>query len=186
VVTEGLDGSSPIVDHLTEEICQALVEAEVRRSVTAPLLSMQSYTILIGAIAMMYRPSARDFHRSRDMLVYICERHPRAIAPRAWLGKWHVMLVAQAWSSARNADSQQARSIVAQALDRELENAFALAIDGLVCAYINKDLKTAAYRHEAAIYSNPNEGLAWLFQSVLYSYHSLLLNARCARSGCRH
>jgi tetratricopeptide (TPR) repeat protein len=141
--------------------------------VTAPLPSLQSYTILIGAIALMHRLSPRDFHRARDMLVYLCERHPKSTAPRAWLGKWHVMLVAQGWSSDRNADSQQARSIVAQALDREPQNALALAIDGLICAYINRDLKIAAYRYEAAINSNPNEGLAWLFQSALHSYDSL-------------
>jgi tetratricopeptide (TPR) repeat protein len=48
----------------------------------------------------------------------------------------------------------------------------ALAIDGLVCGYINKDFKTAAIRYEAAIQANPNEGLAWLFQSALHSYDS--------------
>jgi TolB-like protein len=173
VVAEVLGGASPIVDQLTEEICRALIEAEVRRSVSAPLPSLQSYTILIGAIALMHRLSLRDFYRARDMLVYLCERHPRATAPRAWLGKWHVLLVAQGWSSDRNTDSQQARSVVAQALDREPENALALAIDGLVCGYINKDFKTAAFRYEAAINSNPNEGLAWLFQSALHSYNSL-------------
>lgn len=169
-VADVLAGASPVVDQLTREICRTLVEAEVQRAVTMPLPSLQSYTILLGAIALMHRLSLRDFHRSREMLLYLCERHPRATAPRAWLGKWHVMRVAQGWSPNRVADAQEARRVVAQALDLEPEHSLALAIDGLVCAYINKDLVTSAQRYSAAIRSNPNESLAWLFQSALHSY----------------
>jgi TolB-like protein/class 3 adenylate cyclase/tetratricopeptide (TPR) repeat protein len=171
-VADLLGGASSIVDQIVREACRALVEAEIHRSLNAPLPSLQSYTILLGAIAMMHRLSPRDFERSRDMLQYLCDRHPRATSPRAWLGKWHVMRVAQGWSHDRNADSQQARSVVAQALDLEPEHSLALAIDGLVCAYIGKDLKSAAQRYEASIRSNPSESLAWLFQSALHSYGS--------------
>ena len=104
------------------------------------------------------------------MLLYLCERHPRATSPRAWLGKWHVMRVAQGWSPNSHADAQQARGVVAQALDLEPEHSLALAIDGLVCAYLGKDLKSAAQRYEASIQANPSESLAWLFQSALHSY----------------
>ena len=171
-VSEVLGGESPIVEQLTEQVCHALVGAEVRRAVTLPLPSLQSYTILLGAIALMHRLSPRDFGRSRDMLLYLVERHPRATAPRAWLGKWHVMRVAQGWSPNPIADAHEARSVVAQALDLEPQQSLALAIDGLVCAYINKDLKTAAERYEAAVRANPSESLAWLFQSALHSYSS--------------
>ena len=56
--------------------------------------------------------------------------------------------------------------MVAQALDLEPDHSLALAIDGLVCAYINKDMKSAAQRYEASIHANPSESLAWLFQSA--------------------
>ncbi|HSI58993.1 MAG TPA: adenylate/guanylate cyclase domain-containing protein [Ideonella sp.] len=172
-VAEILCGTGWLVESMVRGIGRALVESEVHRSVTAPLPSLQSYTILLGAIAMMHRLSPRDFHRSRDMLLYLCDRHPRATGPRAWLGKWHVMRVAQGWSLDRVADAQQARSIVSQALDLEPGHSLALAIDGLVCAYINKDLATAARRYEASLAANPSESLAWLFQSALHSYDGL-------------
>lgn len=165
-----LGADNGIVGRLTREICHVLVQSEVRRAQTMPLPSLHSYTILLGAIAMMHRLSLRDFQRSQDMLVYLCERHPRATAPRAWLGKWHVMRVAQGWSPDRVVDAQQARAIVSRALDMEPDHALALAIDGLVCAYINKDLDTAGQRYTAALDANPSESLAWLFQSALHSY----------------
>lgn len=169
-VADMLGGASPLVDRLARDACAALVEAEIHRSQTTPLPSLQSYTILLGAIALMHRLSPRDFERSREMLLYLCDRHPRATSPRAWLGKWHVMRVAQGWSQDRHADAQQARQVVAQALDLEPEHSLALAIDGLVCAYISKDLNAAAQRYDASIRSNPSESLAWLFQSALHSY----------------
>ena len=171
-VGDVLAGDSPVVERLTHEICHALVGAEVHRATTQPLPSLQSYTILLGAIAMMHRLSVRDFDRSRDMLLYLIERHPRATAPRGWLGKWHVMRVAQGWSPNPLADAQEAHKVVAQALQLEPAHSLALAIDGLICAYINKDLVTAAQRYEAAVQVNPSEGLAWLFQSALHSYSS--------------
>lgn len=166
-----LTGDSPVVDQITQQLCHALVGAEVQRAATQPLPTLQSYTILLGAIAMMHRLSVRDFDRSREMLQYLIERHPRATAPRGWLGKWHVMRVAQGWSPNPLADAQEARNVVAQALQLEPDHSLALAIDGLICAYINKDLATAAERYEAAVRVNPSEGLAWLFQSALHSYH---------------
>lgn len=167
-----LAGDSPVIDVLMHEICHALVGAEVHRATTLPLPSLHSYTILLGAIAMMHRLSVRDFERSRDMLLYLIERHPRATAPRGWLGKWHVMRVAQGWSPNPLADAQEAHKVVAQALQLEPAHSLALAIDGLICAYINKDLVTAAQRYQAAVQVNPSEGLAWLFQSALHSYNS--------------
>ncbi len=169
-VTDVLGGESPMVDLLTEQVSRALVGAEVRRAVTTPLPSLQSYTILLGAIAMMHRLSLRDFDRSREMLLYLIERHPRATTPRAWLGKWHVMRVAQGWSPNPGSDAREAHLVVAQALDLEPQHSLALAIDGLICAYINKDMDTAGERYEAAVRSNPSESLAWLFQSALHSY----------------
>jgi tetratricopeptide (TPR) repeat protein len=185
-VQEVLSGASSLVDKLTREICHALVKAEVHRSVTSPMPSLQSYTLLLGAIALMHRLALHDFERSREMLLYLCDRHPAATAPRAWLGKWHVMRVAQGWSTDRLADAQQARNIVARALDRDPEHSLALAIDGLICAYISKDLATAAKRYEAALSSNPNESLAWLFQSALYSYSDQGgLSVQCAMQAQR-
>jgi len=169
-VVELLGSASPVVERIAHTACAALVDAEIRRAQTAPLPSLHSYTILLGAIALMHRLSPRDFERSREMLQYLCDRHPRATSPRAWLGKWHVMRVAQGWSHDPHSDALQARGVVAHALDLEPDHSLALAIDGLICAYINKDMKSAAQRYEASIHANPSESLAWLFQSALHSY----------------
>jgi adenylate cyclase len=167
-----LAGRGHVLESMVQAVCHALVGAEVHRACTSPLPSLESYTILLGAVALMHRLAQPDFDRARAMLAHLIERHPRATAPRAWLGKWHVMRVAQGWSPDPPADAQEARKVVGLALELDPTHALALAIDGLICAYINKDLVTAGERYDAALHSNPSEGLAWLFQSAWHSYHS--------------
>lgn len=170
LITEVLMGQSTLVGQLTEHICQAMVNGEVRRALTMPLPTLQSFTILLGAIALMYRLSLHDFERSREMLSYLVERHPRATAPRAWLGKWHILRVAQGWSDNPQADAQAAHRIVERALELDPQHGLALSIDGMICAYINKDLARAAERYDAAIHANPSESLAWVGHSGLHAY----------------
>ena len=169
-VADALFGRSAIVERMVQGVCHGLVGAEVNRALTLPLPTLASYTILLGAVSLMHMLDAREFERARGMLQYLLERHPRATAARAWLGKWHVMRVAQGWSPDPAADALQARAIVGQALDIEPTNALALAIDGLICAYISKDLATAGKRYDDALRSNASESLAWLFRSAWHSY----------------
>ncbi|MCW5632557.1 MAG: hypothetical protein KIT17_04405 [Rubrivivax sp.] len=167
-----LRGEDELVGALAEQVFQALVAGEVRRATTMPLPTLESYTILLGAVALMHRLSRADFERARDMLAYLIERHPRATGPRAWLGKWHVLRVAQGWSPDPAADASAAHGVVQRALELEPTHGLALAIDGLVCAYINKDLERAGQRYDAAIAANPSESLAWVFRSGLHTYRS--------------
>jgi adenylate cyclase len=165
-----LRGDEELVDRIVAPLCAALVSKEVHRAVTMPLPTLLSYSILLGAVALLHSLSLRDFERSRDMLTYLIERHPRLATPRAWLALWHVMKVGQGWSQQPASDAAIARSFVAAALDLEPNHSLSLAIDGLVCAYVHKDLATAGQRYEAALRINPNEGLAWLYQSAWYAY----------------
>ncbi len=163
-------GDGAIVEPVVAQICSALVGAEVRRACSRPLPTLASYTILIGAVALLHSLSVRDFGRSREMLVYLSERHPGLATPRAWLGLWHVMRVGQGWSADPATDAAMARQLIAAALDLDPSHSLSLAIDGLVAAYVHKDLETAGQRYDAALKANPNEGLAWLYRSAWHAY----------------
>jgi class 3 adenylate cyclase/TolB-like protein len=169
-VDQVVAGDTPAVDDAAAAICRALVGYEVRRARDVPLHNLQSYTVLFAAISLMHRLTRQDFQRAGEMLSYVVARHPRATAPRAWLGKWHVMRVAQGYSDNPESDARQAHAIVGEALDLDSQHSLALAVDGLIFAYISKDLVTAGQRYEAALRANPNEGLALLFQSSWHAY----------------
>lgn len=160
----------PAVGAVVAGVCSAIVSAEVRRAATCALPTLSSYTILLGAVARLHSLSLSEFDTARDMLVYLIERHSRQPTPKAWLALWHVMRVGQGWSRDPVADAAQARALVATALDSEPSHSLSLAVDGLTCAYVYKDFATAATRYEDALRANPNESLAWLFQSALHAY----------------
>ncbi|WP_161974775.1 adenylate/guanylate cyclase domain-containing protein [Piscinibacter terrae] len=165
-----IHGDDPLIERLVEGICAAIVGHQVRRAGSSALPTLSSYTILLGAVSLLHSLSLRDFERSREMLAYLIERHPRLAAPRAWLGLWHVMRVGQGWSAQPQVDADVARSFIATALDLEPTHSLSLAVDGLVCAYVHKDIATAMARYDAALQSNPNEALAWLYRSACLAY----------------
>jgi len=169
-VTSLLFGQDPGIDRLIADVCAAIVGSEIHRACTLALPTLSSYTILLGAISLLHSLSRSEFERAREMLAYVTERHPRQAAPRAWTGLWHVMRVGQGWSPDPAVDASQGRAQLAHALDIDPVHSLSLAVDGLVCAYVNKDLATAGDRYAAALHANPNESLAWLYQSAWHAY----------------
>ncbi len=158
--------TSPIIEH----VGAAIFGHELQRARTRPMPTLESYTLLFAAIALMHRLSIRDFERSREMLQHLVERHPHSPAPRIWMAKWHVMKVAQGWSAHRDEEAQLAQAWVRGGLEMQPDHSIGLAIDGLVSAYLFRDLDTAGNRYETALAANPNESLAWLFASARHAY----------------
>jgi adenylate cyclase len=165
-----LFGDQPEVDRLVQEACSTLVGIAIQRACTQPLPTLTSYTILLGAVSLLHSLSPLEFERSREMLAYLIERHPTQATPRAWLGLWHVMRVGQGWSPDKTADANQGRAHVRQALSIEPSHSLSLAVDGLICAYVQKDLVTAGERYDASLRANPSESLAWLYKSAWHAY----------------
>ncbi len=174
-----LDADELVAD-LVAAVGAAVVEHEMRRATSQPLPTLESYALLLAAITLMHRQSPQAFDRSRELLTHLVDRHPRQAAPRAWLGKWHVLRVAQGWTSDPVREASEAHAVVARALDAEPDHPLALAVDGLVCAYVQKDLATAGRRYAQALAASPNESLAWLFKSALHAYEGAGTEARQA------
>jgi adenylate cyclase len=161
---------NPIAKEAVDAVTAAIFSHEIRRSRAQPLPTLRSYSLLFGAVGLMHRLSRPDFEQSHAMLEHLVQRHPHAPEPRAWTAKWHVMNVAQGWSHQAVEQAHKGHEMVQRALDRQPDHALALAIDGLIAAFLRADLDTSEQRYEAAIASNPNEALAWLFMSALHAY----------------
>ena len=159
---------------LASQVVQGVVSAifahEVRRSRAQPMPALRSYTLLFGAVAMMHRLSRQDFSRSLALLEHLADRHRQSPEPPTWMAKWHVMNVAQGWSTEPQRDAVQAQQLTQRALDRQGDHSLALAIDGLTAAFLRQDLDASERRYAQALSANPNEALAWLFMSALHTY----------------
>lgn len=161
---------SQVSGWLASEIHNAILASEAKKSVYQPLPSLQSYTLMIGAVAMIQRQTRSEFYRGREYLEHLIGRHGRAVHPRAWLANWHILNVVQGWSSSPENDGAIAQQLLARSLDIAPDDSFALALNGLTHAYLLKDLDRAADFYDKARATNPSEPLAWLCTSTLLSY----------------
>jgi adenylate cyclase len=173
-----IDGKSDAIDRLVAKIGAAVTARELERAQIQPLPTLESYTLLMGSIALMHRLSRHDFDRARALLETLIERAPRRAIPHAWLAKWHVLRVWQGWASGARQqlpgeykqEAQVALDCTKRALDSDPSCSLALAIDGFVHTNLLKQLDVAGERYELALSVNPNDSLAYLLRGTLSAF----------------
>jgi class 3 adenylate cyclase/TolB-like protein/Tfp pilus assembly protein PilF len=163
-------GEAPLFEHLVDAVRSALVATALQRVQTQALPTLESFNLLMAAIALMHRQSPSDYERARRALELVIDRAPRQAIPRAWLAKWHVLRLMQGWTYDPAEDAQAALDATRHALDLDPECSLALAIDGLVQTHFTKRLDIARQRFEGALAANPNDSLAWLLKGMLHAF----------------
>jgi adenylate cyclase len=165
-----LRSESELADRIAQAAHFAVFEAEVEHILTQPLPTLESYSLLLGAIKLMHRSSKQEFLETRKILDELIGRHARIAAPRAWLGHWYILRVTRGWSDDRTRDAREALSATHAALDRDPSDALALATEGFVYCHLFKDLEMARKRCDEAVVANPSHALGWLFLGTVDAF----------------
>ncbi len=165
-----IEGRVDLIDRLVAEVSAGVMARELERTRSHSLQSLETCTLLIGAIALMHRLSPLDFQRARDMLQAVVQRVPRHPVPLAWLAKWHVLRVWQSWSDDPAVDTRAALDCGKRALDNDSRCSLALAIDGFAHTNLLKALDVGQQRYDLALQVNPNDSLAWLLSGTLHAF----------------
>lgn len=155
--------SSELCCTLADQAHASIMASELHSAVTQPLPTLQSYSLLLGAMNLMHRASFKEFDLARLMLERLMEMHRLHALPHAWMAKWYVLKAAQGWSVDPKREASAALESCAKALEYDNQSALALAVTGQVQGYLNKDLDTAENYYHQALACNPNESLAWLW-----------------------
>jgi len=163
-------GDDPLPSDLVTEACAAMMVRELQRSQGKAPQSLQNHTLLLSSITLMHRISPPAFQRAHEMLQVLIDRTPRLASPYAWLAKWHVLRVTQAWSPDAQADGRAALDNTRRALDRDATSSLAMTIEGQVNTYILKRLDVAEQRYAQALQANPNDSLAWLLKGTMHAF----------------
>lgn len=159
-----------LISQLVAAISSSVMSEELQRAHSQALPTLEGYTLLLGAVGLMHRTSFVEFERARQMLEHLIERSQRHPLPRAYLAQWWVLRTSQGWSTDPTADARAALDCTRRALDCDPTHSLALTIDGLVHTNLLQDPEEGYSRYEAAIMSNPNESLAWLFKGILHAF----------------
>jgi adenylate cyclase len=165
-----MSGRDGVVGDIVAGVSSAVMSRELHRAQSQPLPTLESYTLLMGAIALMHRLSVRDFDRSREMLQALTERVPRQAIPWAWMTKWHVLRVQQGWSEDPDMDAQLALDCARRALEADPHCTLALVNSGFVHTNLLKRLDVAEEQYALALRINPNDAMAWLLKGTLHAF----------------
>jgi adenylate cyclase len=159
-----------MLSRIVSAVSSAVMRHELQRAQNHALPTLEGYTLLLGAVAMMHHNSPTDFDKARQMLEHLIARSNRHPVPHAWLAKWHVIKVQQGWFEDMQTEAKLALDCTKRALDCEPNNSLALTIDGFVHTNLLKNLEVASSRYDAALNVNPNESLAWLLKGTLNAF----------------
>jgi TolB-like protein len=165
-----VSGEQHLVNQAIVEISGAVTSRELQRARSQPLPTLENYTLLMGAIALMHRLSARDFNEAREMLETIVSRATHQPIAQAWLARWHVLRVQQGWSTDVMEDAHRALELTKRALDSDPESSLALAMDGFVNTNLLKRFDVARERYDLAISTHPNDSLALLLRGTMHAF----------------
>ena len=159
-----------MLSRIVAAVSSAVMKHELGRAQNHALPTLEGYTLLLGAIAMMHRTDYHDFDKARLMLEHLISRSQRHPVPHAWLAQWHVLRVQQGWAPDVEGETKLAMDSSRRALDSEPNCSLALTIDGLVRTSLLRDMEGAVSSYETALSVNPNESLAWLLKGTLHAF----------------
>ena len=165
-----LAGTDPVTTVIADGIASAIFGHGLAATSTTPLPQLRSHELLQGAIALMHRARHDEFDRALQLIEALEQRHPRAVLPSAWRAKWHVLRVVQGWSTDPHLDGNLALQAGRRAADADGHSALALAMQGLVHAYLRQDFDAAARCYDAALVENPHESLALLLRGTMHAF----------------
>jgi TolB-like protein/Tfp pilus assembly protein PilF len=165
-----LQERSEICNTIAGACNRAILDSETHAVLTQPLPTLASYSLLLGGIGLMHRSGAREFLRTREVLQTLAERHALHPLAHVWLAKWYVLRATRGLATDLKADAAIALDHTKRALDRDPQNALALAMQGFVYCHLIRDMDKARASCESAVQANESEPLAWLFKGMIHAF----------------
>lgn len=150
---------------VVEKIAAYVRRAEIKRALRKPPRSLNAYDYLLRALDLLYKFDFASFSRAKGLLEKASEEDPEYAAPYAFYAKWLNFKIAEGWSSDFNADSAEVIRLSSCAIERDPQNALALAIQGHGKSMFFRDYDSGLDLCERALALSPSHSWAWVFSS---------------------
>jgi adenylate cyclase len=151
---------------LVKMIAPHLRERELRRALRKHPQSMTGYDLLLQALDLLYKMDADSFARARGLLQQAMVLDPSYAPPFTYAALWHVFRVGEFGSPDPEGDAKAAADRALAAIERDGNDALALAIYGHVQGYLLRDTVTAQRFLDRAIEAGPSVAMAWTMSSA--------------------
>ena len=145
-------------------------DRELQRTMRKHPQSMTAYDFMLQALDVLYRMDHASFGRARGLLQQAIAYDPEYAPAYAYSAYWYVFRAGEFGSQESRADTEAAARYAAAAIERDSNNALALAISGHVQSFFLKNFPVALALLEKAIAAGPNLPIAWAMSSATHGY----------------
>ena len=147
-------------------IAPAVHEHELTRAMRKPPDSVTAYDLLLQALALLYQLRRPTFDRARGLLQQAMASDPNYAPAYSHAATWHMFRIGQGWSTNVEEDAAEAERCAAAALERDGNDAIALAIHGQMLSFTRRDYNAATLFLDRAISAGPSCHMAWTLSSA--------------------
>ncbi len=155
-----------IATQVVAAIAPAVHEHELTRAMRKPPDSVTAYDLLLQALALLYQLRRPTFDRARGLLQQAMASDPNYAPAYSHAATWHMFRIGQGWSTNVEEDAAEAERCAAAALERDGNDAIALAIHGQMLSFTRRDYNAATLFLDRAISAGPSCHMAWTLSSA--------------------
>jgi adenylate cyclase len=161
-------------DRITARIVGALESTlrttEARRAFQKHPESLDAYDCVLRAFALLYRLYNDEFLQAGELLAKAITLDPGFAAAYTWRAWWYLWKFGQGWMTNPESEIQEASRLAQAALDRDPDDALALAISAHLASFFHKDCQRALELFERSLALNPNSQQAWGMSGITLCY----------------
>jgi adenylate cyclase len=169
-ITDLFDLQDRIAIRVATAVAPHLRERELSRALRKHPASMTAYDLTLQALDQLNRMDRPAIEQARKLLEQATGVDPDYAPAYSRLASLHLRWVAQGWSEDELADRRIAASNARLAIERDPNDAVALAIYGHIQSYLLKDYVIATDYLERAMTVGPSCPLAWGYSSLTRGY----------------
>ena len=169
-ITDLFDLQDRIAIRVATAVAPHLRERELTRALRKHPASMTAYDLTLQALDQLSRMDRSALERARELLEQAIEVDPDYAPAYSRLASLHLRWIAQGWSEDELADRKTAASNARLAIERDRNDAVALAIYGHIQSYLLKDYSIATDYLDRAMAVGPSCALAWGYRSLTCGY----------------
>jgi adenylate cyclase len=175
-----------IAEQTLKLIAPHVHERELKRALKKHPQNMTAYDLVLQALEALYRLDYASFSRARGLLQRAMVLDPSYAPAFSYAAWWHSGRISQAWTNNSAMDAAEAMRLAQAALDRDPNDALALAVYGHEQSYLRKEYDLAIDSFDRALTACPNLALAWTLKALTLCFIGDGPSAlRCAQQGLR-
>ncbi len=151
-------------------IAPQLRERELSRALRKHPDNMTAYDLTLQALDLFYRMDRSSIMQARGLLEQALVHDPDYAPAYSHIASLRMRWIGQGWSEDERADQAMAASAARMAIERDRNDAVALAIFGHTQSYLLKDYAVAQDYLERAMAAGPSCALAWAYSGLTCGY----------------